>query len=138
MRSASDYVESLAGALDADDYETAAGVMADRVVYAVGGQTLTGPEDIVASYREASEMAHRLFDEVGYDHEVIATDDPNVFRVSYSDILTVGGETLTHRAEQQVTVAPSEGVVEIVNVELPGEREKVDEFLARHGLSREG
>jgi hypothetical protein len=82
-------------------------------------------------------MARRLFDEVGYDHVVIPTEYPNSFRVSYSDILTLGAEILTHMAEQHVTVVPQVGVVKIVNIDLPGERERVDGFLARHGLTRE-
>lgn len=138
MKSPFDYVDTLAQALDSDDYETAAEVMAEEVIYTVGDRVLYGPEKIVASYREASEMARRLFDEVGYDHVVYPTEDPNTFRVSYSDILTVGGETLAHMAEQHVSVAPGAGVVNIVNVDVPGEHEKVDEFLARHGISREG
>jgi erythromycin esterase-like protein len=136
MKSPIDYVETLARALDCDDYETAAAVMADNVVYSIGDIVLHGREEIVASYREASAMARRLFDEVGYDHVVYPTEDPDTFRVAYSDILTVGGETLAHMAEQHVTVAPTAGVVQIVNVDVPGEREKVDDFLNRHGLSR--
>ena len=136
MPSTIDYVEALAQALDADDFETAAAVMAENVVYTIGDRVIHGREEIVASYREASAMARRLFDEVGYDHVVYPTEDRNTFRVGYSDILTVGGDTLAHMAEQHVTVAPGAGVVRIVNVDVPGEREKVDEFLARHGLSR--
>ena len=131
-----EYVETLARALDADDYEMAASVLSDQVEYSIGEDVIHGPAAILASYREASEMAHRLFDSVSYGHVVNATDDPLFFRVSYSDELTVAGETLKHMAEQHVTVAADEGVVEIVNVDLPGEREKVDEFMARHGLSR--
>ncbi len=138
MTSPIDYVEALAQALDSDDYATAAGVMAEEVVYTIGDRVLNGREEIVSSYREASEMARRLFDEVGYDHVIYPTEDPNTFRVSYSDILTVGEETLSHMAEQLVTVSPGAGVVKIVNVDLPGEQEKVDQFLARHGLSRDG
>jgi hypothetical protein len=41
-------------------------------------------------------------------------------------------------AEQHLTVAPGDGIVEIVNVDVPGEREEVDAFLERHGLSRDG
>ena len=137
MRSPRDYVETLAQALDGDDYETAAAVMADEVVYTIGDRVLHGREETVASYREASAMARRLFDEVDYDHVVYPTADANTFRVGYSDILTVGGETLAHMAEQHVTVAPRAGVAKIVNVDVPGEREKVDEFLTRHGLSRD-
>jgi hypothetical protein len=133
-----EYVETLARALDADDYVAAASTMSESVEYTIGDQVIRGPEAVVASYRAASEMAHRLFDEVGYDHVVMPTDDPNSFRVSYSDVLTVGGETLTHAAEQRVTVLPAEGVVRIVNIDLPGERESVDQFLERHGISPHG
>lgn len=135
--SPSEYVESLADALDADDFETAAARMTDDVVYTIGDRVYEGPDAIVASYRESSEMARRIFDEVGYDHVVHPTDDPNTFRVSYSDILTVGDDVLTHQAEQHLTVLPGSGVVRIVNVEVPGEREKLDEFLAAHGLTRD-
>lgn len=132
-----EYVESLADALDADDFETAADNMADDVVYTIGDRVYEGPEAIVASYRESSEMARRMFDEVGYDHVVFPTDDPNTFRVSYSDILTVGDDVLHHQTEQHLTVLPGSGVVRIVNVDVPGEREKLDEFLTDHGLSRD-
>jgi hypothetical protein len=130
-------VETLAQALDRDDYQMAASVLADRVEYTVGDEAIVGPDAVVASYRAASEMAHRLFDEVGYHHEVLVTDDPITFRVGYTDVLTVAGETLVHSAEQVVTATPDDGVIRIVNVDLPGERERVDEFLTRHGLSRD-
>jgi hypothetical protein len=138
MTSSADIVERLAAALDRDDYELAAAVMAERVEYRIGDQVLIGPRSVIDSYRTASEMAHRLFDRVEYGHTVIATDDPDTFRVSYTDSLTVAGETMTHMAEQHLTVAPGDGIVEIVNVDVPGEREKVDAFLERHGLSRDG
>lgn len=131
-----EHVEKLANALDQDDYTTVTGVLSDDVVYRVGDRVLTGRDAVIASYAAASEMAHRLFDDVEYDHRVIATDDPHVFRVMYSDLLTVAGETHTHRAEQHVTVLPDVGVVAILDVEVAGEREKIDEFMARHGLSR--
>ena len=137
MTSPLEYVEILARALDADDYETAASSLADHVEYTVGDEAIVGPEAVISSYRAASEMAHRLFDKVGYDHETYPTDDPNTFRVGYTDELTIGGESLVHSAEQRVTVSGDDGVVRIINVEIPGEREKVDELLNRHGLSRD-
>jgi hypothetical protein len=132
-----DIVESLARALDEDDFTTAASTMAERVEYLIGGQTIRGPDAVVASYRAASETARRLFDGVTYGHEVIPTDDPSSFRVSYSDELSAGSETLRHLAEQHVTVAPGEGVVRIVDVDVPGERERLDEFMQRHRISRD-
>lgn len=129
--------ERLATALDQDDYQTVASVLAEEVRYSIGEEVLVGREAVVESYRTASEMAHRLFDQVEYGHTVFTTDDPNTFRISYTDTLTIGEESLTHMAEQHLTVATEEGVTRIVNVDLPGEREAVDAFLERHGLSRE-
>jgi hypothetical protein len=132
-----EYVEALAQALDDDDYLRAAATMAERVEYSIGDQLIHGPQAVVASYQASSEMARRLFDHVEFSHEVVPTDDPHLFRVSYSDVFTVRDESLAHAAEQHVTVAPEEGVVRIVNIDLPGEREMVDRFMARHGLKRD-
>lgn len=138
MDSPLDYVETLAEALDHDDFVTAASVMAGDVVYSIGGKQLTGRDAVVESYRAASAMARRVFEHVEYSHEVIRTDDSHFFRVSYSDLLTAGSEVLTHMAEQHVTVEPGVGVAHIENVDLPGEKEKVDKFLERHGVTRDG
>lgn len=127
-------VESLAVALDADNYEAAHTTLAANVRYEVKGLTLIGPDAVVDSYRGASEQAHELFDGVGYDHEITQEGD-NTYVISYRDILTIAEETVIHHARQDVTVVDGE-VVQIVNVELDGQRELVDEFLARHGRSR--
>lgn len=131
-------VETLAQALDDDDYVTAASVMADNVEYTIGDEKLHGRDAVIDSYRAGSEMARRIFDRVDYSHEVVPTDDPRVFSISYTDALTASGETLTHMVEQIVTVRPGDGVARIRNVDLPGEAEKVDDFMKRHGLSRDG
>lgn len=130
-----DIVERLATALDSDDYRSAAGVLAQDMVYQLGTKILVGPEAAIESYRAASKQAHHLFDRVHYDHEIIESDG-STFRVKYLDILFIDDERLVHHAEQLVTVDPDLEVVRIINVDVPGEREKVDEFLARHGRSR--
>jgi len=130
-----DVVERLATALDSDDYRSAGAVLAQDLVYQVGGKVLVGPEAAIDSYRSASTQARTLFDKVHYDHEIIETDG-STFRVKYLDILFIGDDRLVHNAEQLVTVDPDLEVVRIINVDVPGERENVDEFLAEHGRSR--
>ena len=137
MTNPAELAGQLAEALDADDYVSAAATMAPEVVYRIGEETLIGPAEVVDSYRAASEMAHRLFDEVRYTHDVVPIDSTN-FRILYGDILSVNGETLEHRAEQIVTVEDGRGVIAIQDAPVPGEKERVDAFLARHGLSRDG
>lgn len=129
-------VKSLAQALDDDDYETVRALLAPDVVYEIGDETIVGPQAVVASYRAASEMAHRLFDRVEYGHQVIGTVERTKFRVRYTDVLTAGDETHVHHAEQEVTVDLELGVARIVETPVPGERQKLDEFMERHSISR--
>lgn len=127
-------VRKLARALDADDYETARSTLASDVRYEVKGDILRGADAIVDSYRSSSEQAHRIFDEVGYDHE-ISNEHEGTYTIDYTDTLTIADETHVHRARQLVTV--EDGMVaRIVNVELNGEAASVDSFMARHGRSR--
>ena len=137
MLSHRDLVDSLAEGLDRDDYIAVSSLLASDVEYVIGDQRHLGVEAVISSYRAGSEMAHRLFDGVLYRHAVFPTEDPDTFRVEFTDELTVGGETLTHAVEQHMTVSPGEGVVRIVDVVIPGERERVDAFLKRHGLTRD-
>lgn len=130
-----DLIKTLALALDHDDYTTARTALSDDVRYEVKGEVLRGPDAVLQSYEQASIMAHELFDAVGYDHEIGEIESDQI-TVDYTDALTIGDETLVHHARQIYTVDPDRGVIEIVNVELPGESAKVDEFLARHGKSR--
>ena len=137
MRSHRDLVESLAEALDLDDYVTVSSLLSADVEYVIGDQRHSGVEAVISSYEKGSEMAHRIFDEVLYRHAVFSTEDLDTFRVEFTDELTVGEETLTHRVEQHMTVSPDQGVVRIVDVVMAGERERVDTFLRRHGLTRD-
>ena len=130
-------VKSLAQALDDDDYEAARGLLSPEVVYEIGDERLVGPDAVLASYRSASAMAHRLFPGVEYRHQVIGTVERTKYRVRYSDILTVGEDTHEHIAEQAVTVDPQLGVVRIVDTPVPGEREKLDEFMEEHNITRD-
>ena len=125
----------MATALDHDDYEGAHGLLHPEVVYEIGEETLHGPDAVVESYRSSSEMAHGLFDTVGYGHEIVETEGPT-FTVRYRDVLTVDGETHTHFARQEMTVGSDRTVARIVDRPVPGERAKVDEFMARHDLIR--
>ncbi len=132
-----DLIEELAEALDRDDYTTVRQRLADDVEYVVGDQRHNGPDAVVNSYRTGSETARELFDHVVYKHAVFPTDQPNTFRVEFTDDLTIGDGTLRHQVEQHMTVSPGNGVVRIVDIEIPGERERVDEFLSLHGLTRD-
>lgn len=128
--------EALAKALDKDDFETAKSLMGPGVVYQIGDDRLVGPEAVVDSYRRASGMAHALFDTVDYDHVIQGVIEQNTVRIRYSDLLGVGEDQHSHIAVQDITIDPTLGIVEIVDRPVPGEREKLDGFLASHQMVR--
>jgi hypothetical protein len=57
-------VAEFADALDADDFDVVQRRLATDCVYLIGGQRHVGPEAVVASYRDGSHLARRLFEEV--------------------------------------------------------------------------
>lgn len=132
-----DVADRLAQALDDDDYETARALLSPHVVYEVGDETLVGPDAVVDSYRAASTMGRQMFDELGYGHETPTPVGEGSFEVRYTDVLTIDDDTHVHYARQEITVGDG-GVTRIVDRPVPGEREKVDEFISRHGISRPG
>lgn len=123
-------------ALDSNDYETARSLMDPEVVYIIGEHRLVGPEEVVGSYQRASEMAHSLFDTVEYGHVVQGVVEQQTVRVRYSDALGVGGDEHSHYSVQDLTIDPDRGIVEIVDRPVPGEREKLDDFMASHRIER--
>ncbi len=124
-----------ASALDRCDFAEAAGYLAPDCQYDVGHERLVGPDAIIASYRESAEWGSRTLDQVIYESEV-QQDADGSFTVLYIDRITQHGETIEYRSHQHLWLNDSGRVVRIVHEELPGEREALDAFFARHRLRR--
>ena len=60
------------------------------------------------------------------------------FVIEYTDDIGHAGERLVHRCHQRITLDDAERIRRIEHVDLPGETEAVDAFLARVGIEREG
>ncbi len=121
-------------ALDRCDFAEAARYVAADCRYEIGGEVLTGPDAIIASYRESAEWGRRVLDGVVYESDVRAEADH--FTVLYTDRITQAGETCEYRSRQHLWLDATGRVMKIVHEELPGEREKLNEFFARHGVRR--
>jgi hypothetical protein len=129
-------VETLADALDADDFVTVRDLLAADCTYLIEGERHEGPDAVVSSYRAGSQLARRLFDDVEFRHTSFAGPTANELRVRYEDRLRAGDEVLVHVTEQDVTVDPSRGVTRIVDRPVPGEHARLEAFMARHGIVR--
>ena len=122
-----------AQALDVDDFENAAAILADSCVYTIGQEVLRGAR-IIASYRDNSKKGRRVIDDINFESEVESTADPMCFILNYQDHLTHAGERFTHRCRQHVRFDNAGMIVEITHEDLPGEPEKLAAFKNRHGI----
>lgn len=123
----------LAAALDRSDFVEAAACLAADCRYELATEEFTGPEAIIASYRASDEWGKRTLDRVEYKSQVEAAGDEII--VTYTDHITHKSETIEYRSRQHLII--NDGLVtRIVHEELPGEREKLDEFFARQGIRR--
>jgi len=123
-----------ASALDRCDFAEAAKYLAEDCQYQLGQETLVGPDSIIGSYRASAEWGSRTLDGVVYESEV--THDANSLDVLFIDRITHGGQTHEYRCLQHLWLNATGQIDSILHEELPGEREKLDEFFARCGISR--
>ena len=128
-------VLDLAAALDADDFDRVAGHLHQDVEYTIDGSTHRGREAVVASYRQGSAAARRIFDQVDFSHSIVQQVGETV-RVDFGDRLTADGEVFHHRSIQDITVDQDRRVTNIVDQPVEGQRARLDEFMSRHGRSR--
>jgi len=124
-----------ASSLDMVDYVAAAAWLAPDCRYEIGDAAHVGPEAILASYRKSSDWASRALDDIRYESIIRAGERGSVV-VEFVDHLTHGGKTHTHRCEQHLEFGESGLISGIRHVEIPGEREALDRFLALVGVDR--
>ena len=127
-----DVATRFATALDEEDYPTATDLLDAGCVYTIAGDTFTGPEAIVASYRENGDDAARTFDAIEYGSRVAPGEDDWIV-ITFSDHIRHRDRTLDHQCEQWVRVEDGR-ITRIEHHDLPGEHERVVAFRALLGL----
>ena len=124
-----------AAALDAEDYEAAAECLAADCAYHSRIGPLIGPSAIVASYQGIGDAARGQLDAIDYTSEVEAAG-PREAVVEFLDKLQHAGRRHVYRCRQLIRVDERGLIVKLTHQELPGERERLEEFLA--GVVAEG
>ena len=120
----------LGGKVNAEDYAAARATLAEGCVYHTGTTALVGPEGIIASYKANAEAAHAHFDEVDYANRVDPSETSGAV-ITYTDRVRRGGEWHEFRCRQHVLIGAAGLIEEIRHDELPGERERLQEFEHR-------
>jgi len=129
---------ALASALDADSFESLVTMFDEGVVYRIGDEEHHGPAAVIASYRDGSALARRIFETVEYSHEIVGIVSDRTVRIDFADTLHANGEQLDRHSIQDIEVGDDGRIVSITDQPVVGQREQDDAFMARHGLTREG
>jgi hypothetical protein len=120
-----------AAALDAEDYEAVRASLGSGCVYDAPQGVLIGPEAIVASYRENADGARSRFAKIEYTSEVAtAGPAPAEAVITFIDRVMLGGAWHEHRCRQHVRFGAGGLIEHIRHEELPGERERLQQFEA--------
>ncbi|MBN1830700.1 MAG: GNAT family N-acetyltransferase [Deltaproteobacteria bacterium] len=123
-----------AKALDEDDFESARMYLSRICQYSVGKKELHGPETIIQSFREGSDKAKRLFDQVDYGSETLRIEGNRV-TVQFTDLIQVKGQSLVYSSRQHLEFGEDGLIVRIVHEEIPGELEALQSLLKRLGVA---
>jgi hypothetical protein len=124
-----------AAALDGEDDEAVRARLAAGCVYEAPQGVLVGPEAIVASYRENTVAARGRFAKIEYTSEV-AIAGPAEAVITFIDRVMRGGAWHTYRCRQHVRLDAAGLIEHIRHEELPGERERLQQFEAAHSGDR--
>ena len=128
-------VKHYAKALDEDDFESAKVYLARNCQYSVGGKELHGPEAIIQSFREGSDKAKRLFDQVDFGSEILRVDGNRV-TIQFTDLIQFKGQSLVYSSKQHLEFGEDGLIVRIVHEEIPGELEGLQALLKKLGVKQ--
>jgi len=123
-----------AQALDRCDFAEAGRYLSDDCCYQTGHEEFVGPQAILASYSGSADWASQNLDQVIYESE-IEGEGANL-SVLYIDKITHGGQAHDYRCRQHLSINEAGVIFKIIHEELPGEREKLNEFWTRCGIHR--
>ena len=122
---------ALAAALDAEDYQTARALLADDCRYEFRGKVIQGADTIIDSYKTNGDAGHDRFDSVEFTSDVVSESDSSA-RINFTDVVTRSGDTHIHRCSQRVEFDAVSKIVRITHIDLPGEREALEQFKTTH------
>jgi hypothetical protein len=127
-----DSAQRFAAALDAEDYESVRALLAANCSYHSPGGLLTGPDAILASYREHGQSASHRFDKIEY-RSAVESIGPREALITFVDRVTLRRATHEFRCQQRIRIGVGGLIEEIRHEEIPGERERLREFEASAG-----
>ncbi len=122
--------EGFARALDKDDFESAKAYLAQNCRYSAGEKDVHGPDAIIQSFREGSEKAKSLFDQVDYGSEILDISAAGVV-VQFTDLIEIRGQSHVYSSRQHLEFGDDGLIIRIVHEEIPGEIEALEAIIKK-------
>jgi hypothetical protein len=130
-----DLIERFASALDRDDFDLAITMLGSDCIYETASETLQGPEAVIKSFKDATEWAHKNLDSIIYLHTIEECQDcKNAIR--FVDDVVHRGKQMRHQCLMHVTTGDKGKITKLRLEDLPGEKQKVADFLQVVGVKR--
>ncbi|HEV8071264.1 MAG TPA: nuclear transport factor 2 family protein [Planctomycetaceae bacterium] len=125
-------VQRFAAALDAEDYEGVRATLAAHCRYHAPEGLRIGPEEIVDSYRQNGASGRDRFEKIEYQSRVEAIGSADAL-ITFIDRVMLRGAWHDFRCRQQIRIGAGGLVEQIWHEEIPGERERLQQFEAGAG-----
>jgi hypothetical protein len=138
MRATTTYeqVNLFAAALDSDDFSAAEVLLSLKCVNVSGRLVSEGREAIKNSYRKRSKRAQELFDGVYNKGDVLSSSETSA-EILFADQLACGEKNHIYRSRHFPDFSSAGEIARIRQEEIPGERQRLKEFIEECGVSDE-
>jgi hypothetical protein len=124
--------QRFAAALDAEDYEGVRATLAADCMYHAPEGLQVGPDAIVASYRQNGASGRDRFEKIEYQSSVEGIG-PAEALITFVDRVMLRGAWHQFRCRQRIRIGAGGLVEQIWHEEIPGERERLQQFEAGAG-----
>jgi hypothetical protein len=119
-------VEKFAVLLDENKFSEAKRLLSEVCSYELLNSNFFGPDEIIASYSQNYEAGKTKFDEIRFTSKVSQKSE-NDFVIEYTDELRKGNRWHQYRCNQEIVIRGNK-IIGIKHVEIPGEKEKLEQF----------
>jgi len=121
--------------LDQDDFNNFKSILADNCIYEIGDKILKTKDSISGLYEQNMREGKLKFDELIWGKSEIKKVNEDQFDVYFSDFLKHKGLEHNYKCKQIITIDAENLVTKITHTELPGEKESLQAFYKKVGLS---
>lgn len=124
--------------LDNDDFERTMTLLSADCSYAIGSETLHGPDAITGSYEANMIAGRKKLDELVWGQSRIEVLENGTCYVHFTDYLTHKGKSYTHRCKQRLEFNAAGKIAHIEHIHDVLEQDRLNAYYRSVGLPESG